>query len=104
MNIIIQIKNNKTLVQMSCVAYIVYTFHMTLHYANFGQFKAKQVLKPTLWTQIKRLPSLPLGSCKKISYFLNGSVIKAFPPPPPSSLMEFGIFETNYKKRPNFFA
>ena len=41
---IIQIKINKTLVQMSCTAYIVYTFHQTLHHANFGQFKAKQVL------------------------------------------------------------
>ena len=41
---IMQIKNNKTLVQMSCTACIVYTFHLTLHNANFGQFKAKQVL------------------------------------------------------------
>ena len=32
---IIQIKNNKTLVQMSCTAYIVYTFHLTVHHANF---------------------------------------------------------------------
>ena len=37
-------KNNKTLVQMCCKAYIVYSFHLTLHHANFGQFKAKQVL------------------------------------------------------------
>ena len=37
-------KNNKKCVQMSCTAYIVYTFHITLHHANFGQFKAKQVL------------------------------------------------------------
>ena len=37
-------KNNKNLVQMSCTAYIVYTFHPSLHHANFGQFKAKQVL------------------------------------------------------------
>ena len=28
---------------MSCTAYIVFTFHLSLH-ANFGQFKAKQVL------------------------------------------------------------
>ena len=37
-------KNNKKLVQMSCTSYIVYTFHLSLHHANFGQFKAKQVL------------------------------------------------------------
>ena len=37
-------KNNTKLVQMSCTAYIVYTFHLSLHHANFGQFKAKQVL------------------------------------------------------------
>ena len=37
-------KNNKKLVQMSCTAYIVYTLHLSLHHANFGQFKAKQVL------------------------------------------------------------
>ena len=41
---IMQIKNNRTLEQMSCTAYIVYTFHLTLHHAKFGQFKAKQVL------------------------------------------------------------
>ena len=41
---ILQIKTNKTLVQMSCTAYIVYTFHLSLHHANFDQFKAKQVL------------------------------------------------------------
>ena len=29
---------------MSCTVYIVYTFHITAHHANFGQFKAKQVL------------------------------------------------------------
>ena len=29
---------------MSCVAYIVYTFHLFLPHANFGQFKVKQVL------------------------------------------------------------
>ena len=29
---------------MSCTTYIVYTFHLSLHHANFGQFKAKQVL------------------------------------------------------------
>ena len=29
---------------MSCTAYIVYTFHPSLHKANFGQFMAKQVL------------------------------------------------------------
>ena len=33
---------------MSSTAYIVYTFHLSLHHANFhanfGQFKAKQVL------------------------------------------------------------
>ena len=39
-----QIKNNKTLVQMSCTSYIMYTFHLTLHHANFGQFMAKLVL------------------------------------------------------------
>ena len=41
---IMQIRNNKTLVQICCTAYIVYTFNLTLHHANFGQFKAKQVL------------------------------------------------------------
>ena len=41
---IIQIKNNKKLVQMSCAAYIVYTFHLSFYHANFGQFKAKLVL------------------------------------------------------------
>ena len=39
-----QIKNNKTLVQMSCTSYIMYTFHLTLHHANFGQCMAKLVL------------------------------------------------------------
>ena len=29
---------------MSCTAYIVYTFQLFSHHANFGQFKAKQVL------------------------------------------------------------
>ena len=29
---------------MSCTAYTVYTFQLTLQYANFGQFEAKQVL------------------------------------------------------------
>ena len=29
---------------MSCTAYIVYTFHLSLYHTNFGQFKAKQVL------------------------------------------------------------
>ena len=29
---------------MSCTAYIVYAFHLSLHHANFGQFKAKQFL------------------------------------------------------------
>ena len=37
-------KNNKKLVQMSCTAYIAYTFHLSIHHADFGQFKAKQVL------------------------------------------------------------
>ena len=37
---IIKIKNNKYLVQ------ILYTFHLSIHHANFGQFKAKQVLYP----------------------------------------------------------
>ena len=37
-------KNNKKMVQMSCTAYIVYIFHLPLHYANSGQFKAKWVL------------------------------------------------------------
>ena len=35
-------KNDNKLVQMSCTAYIVYTFHLSLHHDNFGQFKAKQ--------------------------------------------------------------
>ena len=29
---------------MSCTEYIVYTLHLSLYHANFGQFKAKQVL------------------------------------------------------------
>ena len=37
-------KNNKILVKMSCTEYTVYTFHLSLHHAKFGQFKAKQVL------------------------------------------------------------
>ena len=41
---IIQIKANKKLVQMSCAVYIVYTFLLSLHHANFGQIIAKQVL------------------------------------------------------------
>ena len=41
---IIYIKTTKKLVQMSCTAYIVYTFQLSLHHANFGQVKAKQVL------------------------------------------------------------
>ena len=40
----IQIKTTKKIVQISCTAYIVYTFHLSLHYANFGQFKVKQLL------------------------------------------------------------
>ena len=36
---------------MSCTAYIVYTFHLTLHHANFGQFKAKQVLSKRVLEQ-----------------------------------------------------
>ena len=28
---------------MNCKAYNVYTFHLSLHHANFGQFKKKQV-------------------------------------------------------------
>ena len=39
-----QIKKNKKIVKMSCTAYIVYTFHKSLHHAIFGQFKAKHVL------------------------------------------------------------
>ena len=41
-------KNNKKLVQMSCAVYIVYTFHLSLHHANFGQFKTKHVLQEKL--------------------------------------------------------
>ena len=44
-------KNNKNLVQMSCTAYIVYTFHISSH-RNFGQFKAKQVLIKKLFLLI----------------------------------------------------
>jgi len=29
---------------MSCTAYIVDKFHLSLHHANFGQIKAKQVV------------------------------------------------------------
>ena len=36
--------NNKRIVQISCTAHIVYTFHLSLRHANFDQFKAKQVL------------------------------------------------------------
>ena len=39
-----QIKTNQKSGQMSCTAYTVYTFHLSLHHANFGQIKAKQVL------------------------------------------------------------
>ena len=35
---------------MSCTAYIVYTFSLSLHNANFGQFKAKQVLSKAAFT------------------------------------------------------
>ena len=31
-------KNNKKCVQISCTAYIVYTFHLSLNLANFAQF------------------------------------------------------------------
>ena len=41
---IIKIKTITKLLKMSCTAYIVYTFHVSLHHANFGHFKAKQVL------------------------------------------------------------
>ena len=37
-------KTKQKLVKMSCTAYIVYKLHLSLHYANFGQFQAKQVL------------------------------------------------------------
>ena len=37
---------------MSCTAYIVYTFHLSLHHANFGQFKAKQFLYFVIKTEI----------------------------------------------------
>ena len=33
---------------MSCIVYIVYTFHLSLHHANFGQFKAKRVLSDNI--------------------------------------------------------
>jgi hypothetical protein len=36
-------KNKHKLIQMSCTAYIEYTFHLSLHHANFGQIRAKQV-------------------------------------------------------------
>ena len=35
---------------MSCAAYIVYTFHLSLHHANVGQFK----VKPVVW--VKNVP------------------------------------------------
>ena len=38
---------------MSCTAHIVYTFHISLHHANFGQFKAKQVLSINKYTIYK---------------------------------------------------
>ena len=41
---IIQIKKEKNS-KMSCKMYIVYTFHLSLHHANFRQFKANQFLK-----------------------------------------------------------
>ena len=28
---------------MSCTAYFVYTFHLSLHHANFGQFKTNRI-------------------------------------------------------------
>ena len=59
---IMQIKNNKTLVQMSCTVYIVNTFHLTLHHANFGQFKAKRVLYDFC------LPGAGAGSLKGSSF------------------------------------
>ena len=49
-------KKIKKLVQMSCTACIVYTFHVSLHHANFGQFKAKQVLSNG--TKIQKSTSL----------------------------------------------
>ena len=49
---IIQIKKIKKIVQMSCAVYIVYTFHLSLHHANFGQLKAKQVLKIFFFIQM----------------------------------------------------
>ena len=36
-----QIKKHQKLVQMSGTTLIVYTFHPSLHHANFRQFKAK---------------------------------------------------------------
>ena len=41
---------------MSCTTYIVYTFHLSLHHANFGQFKAKQVLwLPVLYSSYREM-------------------------------------------------
>ena len=34
-------KNNKNLVQMSCTAFIVYTFHLSLHHANLILYRGK---------------------------------------------------------------
>ena len=55
---IIQIKNSKKSVQMSFTVYIVYTFHLSLHRANFGQFKAKQALSANLNLRIQYFPIL----------------------------------------------
>ena len=45
---------------MSYEAYIVYTFQLSLHHANFGQFKAKQVLSVTIFLSIDVFPEFSL--------------------------------------------
>ena len=52
---------------MGCTAYIVYTFHISLHHANFCQFKAKQVLS--------RMTNYKTGSVEYLGEFLLLSIV-----------------------------
>ena len=49
---------------MSCTVYIVYKSNLSLHHANFGQFKAKQVLLmyfPSFGHPVSEIDTLAAG-------------------------------------------
>ena len=69
-------KNNEKIVEISLTAYIVYTFHLSLHLinplhlANFGQFKAKQVLSMKTRTLAKTSRRTEVATVKKMKKML----------------------------------